>query len=363
MRRILGKSLFSPNRPFLFKPPIKHQTFNYSQDQKILEQLPNRSLLRIGGEESLSLLQGLITNDMNHFNNGAANIYTLFLNIKGRVLYDTIIYKPPEENPFFYIECDSHILDQLQRHLKMYRLRRKVEIESFQEKMKIWALFNPSYLEKSEEPDLKLDGRIFPCGNNNNTSSKSVDKIIIYEDPRLANLGLRILTESSVQREEIVKHLESEAPSSEKKPTYKEFRYKLGVGEGMEDLPPGKPLPLEVNGDYLHGISFHKGCYIGQELTARTHHTGVVRKRLMPLMFDDLPREDFKYDETITNEAGKAVGKFRGRENKFGLGLMRISEALNSQKLEICGIKVSVLKPFWWHQESQKDEVSAKSNK
>lgn len=362
MRRILGKSLFTLNR-FLIKPRIKLQSFSYTQDQKILEHLTNRSLLRIGGEESLSLLQGLITNDMHHFLNGAANIYTLFLNIKGRVLYDTIIYKPPEENSFFYIECDSQILDQLQRHLKMYRLRRKVEIESLQGNMKIWALFNPSYFEKSEEPDLKLDGRIFPCGNNTQTSSKSVDKIIIYEDPRLANLGLRILTESSVEREEIVKHLESEGPYLEGKPSYKEFRYKLGIGEGMEDLPPGKPLPLEVNGDYLQGISFHKGCYIGQELTARTHHIGVVRKRLMPLMFDELPREDFKYDEMITNEAGKAVGKFRGRENEFGLGLMRISEALNSQKLEICGSRVTVLKPFWWPQESQKEELSAKGNK
>ena len=365
MRRISEKSLFySLKRSFpFFKSHLKG--FRYSsQDNKVLEHLMNRSLLRISGPEASSLLQGLITNDMHLFHNGAANIFTLFLNIKGRVLYDTIIYKPPEDNPFFYIECDYQNLDPLQRHLKMYRLRKNVEIESIQEEMKVWVLFNPNYFQKSEESShLKLEGRIFPCGNSNNTSSKLVDKIIIYEDPRLSNLGLRIIAESNVQREEIIKHLKSEISSSEEQPSYREFRYKLGIGEGIEDFPPGKPLPLEINGDYLKGISFHKGCYIGQELTARTHHTGVVRKRLMPLVFEEIPENDVPYDETITNESGKVVGKFRGKENKFGLGLIRILEALNSKRLEICGSRVSILKPFWWPQEIQKKEISAKSNK
>lgn len=364
MRQFLGKSLLSMRRSVF----NNFQSLRHSHNQKLLEQLKNRSLLLISGPDASGLLQGLMTNDMQHFQNGAANIYTLFLNIKGRVLFDSIIYKHPENNDSYYIECDTRIHDQFHRHLKLYRLRRKVEIKTIHEKMNVWTLFNPNCFEKSENRSSNLEGRIFPCGdnnsnnNNNNTSSKSVDKIIIYEDPRLANLGLRILTEIDVMREDIVKHIEREIPFSSEL-TYREFRYKLGIAEGVDDLPPGKPLPMDINGDYLHGISFHKGCYIGQELTARTHHTGVVRKRLMPIMFDEVPKIQLNYDETIFNETGKPVGKFRGHENKYGLGLVRIAEALNSQSLEICKSRVTVLKPFWWPQEAQKQEVSAKSNK
>ncbi len=69
--------------------------------------------------------------------------------------------------------------------------------------------------------------------------------------------------------------------------TYTAARYALGIGEGKEDFPIGSSLPLESNGALLHGVSFNKGCYLGQELTARSHHTGVIRKRLMPLQLED----------------------------------------------------------------------------
>ncbi|XP_051166520.1 putative transferase CAF17 homolog, mitochondrial [Leptopilina boulardi] len=371
MRQIIGKTLISMRRSIFNN--FQCLRYSHQQEKKILEQLKNRSLLLLNGPDSSNLLQGLITNDMQHFNNGTANIYTLFLNIKGRVLYDSIIYKHPELNDSYYIECDKNIQEQLHRHLNMYRLRRKVEIKSLDSKMNIWTLFNPNLHEKTVN-QTKFEGRIFPCGNNdnsnstnnnnnNNTSSKKMDKISIYEDPRLVNLGLRILTEIDVKRDDIVKNFESEIELTRKNSNYHEFRYKLGIAEGVDDLPPGKPLPLDINGDYLHGISFHKGCYIGQELTARTHYTGIVRKRLMPLLFNDVPKNLLNYDETIVNELGKPVGKFRGIVNQYGLGLVRISEALNSQSLEICGTKVTIFKPFWWPQEAQKQEISAKSNK
>ena len=66
---------------------------------------------------------------------------------------------------------------------------------------------------------------------------------------------------------------------------YKLLRYRLGVCEGSQEIPFDKVTPLEHNVEYMHGVSFHKGCYLGQELTARTHHTGVIRKRIMPLEF------------------------------------------------------------------------------
>jgi len=336
-------------------------------DGKILEHLNNRSILRVSGNEASTFLQGLITNDMKHLDEGAPNIYTLFLNIRGRVMCDAIVYKS-EKNNLYYVECDSQIVDSLQRHLKMYRVRRKIDIEHVGDKINVWSMFGSiKHLDNGATANkmgkFKLEGMIFPCGTLNSKTSKFVDNVMIYEDPRLPDLGLRILAESQIGRNEIIKHLDVDISSLESLGDYRAFRYKLGVGEGMHDLPTGKALPLEINCDYLHGISFHKGCYIGQELTARTYHTGVVRKRLMPLLFDNVIDKPFAYDEKILNESGNVVGKFRGCVTKYGLGLMRINESLSAQQLNVSGINVRVVKPTWWPQESQKETVFAKDIK
>ncbi|KAG7203960.1 hypothetical protein KM043_001826 [Ampulex compressa] len=349
---------------------IQRQLSRHGSSQsgtKVLECLRNRSVLCLSGKESSDFLQGLITNDMKHFEDGAANIYSLFLNIKGRVMYDTIIYKS-QDNDRFYVECDSRIGNALHTHLKMYRIRRKIDIENLQDKINVWALFSPNRYPsndavRNETDKRKVEGLIFPCGNLNNKGSKFVDNIMIYEDPRLYELGFRILAESGIDRSEIIKHLDEDVNASDGELSYRAFRYKLGFGEGIDDLPPGKPFPLEINCDYLHGVSFHKGCYIGQELTARTHHTGVVRKRLMPFTFAKVPDQPLLYDEKIVNESGSVVGKFRGNEKQYGLGLMRISEVLNAQQLKISGIDIKVSKPMWWPQESQKETVSANGRK
>jgi len=336
-------------------------------DGKTLEHLSDRSILRVSGNEASTFLQGLITNDMKHLDEGAPNIYTLFLNIRGRVMCDAIVYKS-EKNNLYYVECDSQIVDSLQRHLKMYRVRRKIDIEHVGDKINVWSMFGSiKHLDNGAKANkmgtFKLEGMIFPCGTLNSKTSKFVDNVMIYQDPRLPDLGLRILAESQIGKNEIIKHLDVDISSLESLGDYKAFRYKLGVGEGMHDLPLGKALPLEINCDYLHGISFHKGCYIGQELTARTYHTGVVRKRLMPLLFDNVIDKPFPYDEKILNESGNVVGKFRGCVTKYGLGLMRINESLSAQQLSVSGINVRVVKPTWWPQESQKEMVFAKDTK
>lgn len=333
----------------------------------ILERLNDRSVLRVSGNEASAFLQGLITNDMKHLDDGAPNMYTLFLNIRGRVMCDAIVYKG-EKSELYYVECDSQIVDSLQRHLKMYRVRRKIDIEHEGDRLNVWSMFGSierlnNGVATSETGRNKLEGMIFPCGTLNSKASKFVDNVMIYEDPRLPDLGLRILAESKIGRHEIIKHLDADVPPSESLGDYRAFRYKLGVGEGTHDLPPGKALPLEINCDYLHGVSFHKGCYIGQELTARTYHTGVVRKRLMPLLFDNVVDKTLAYDEKIVNESGNAVGKFRGCVARYGLGLMRINESLSARQLNVSGINVRVIKPAWWPQESQNEMISAKDTK
>ena len=103
--------------------------------------------------------------------------------------------------------------------------------------------------------------------------------------------------------------------------------------------------------DYLHGVSFHKGCYIGQELTARTHHTGVVRKRIVPLtLSEEVPDSlrDNLQELNVLTEKGKKVGKIRRIHGRVGLGLLRLKESFEAEKLSLDGIGVEVRRPGWW---------------
>ena len=106
---------------------------------------------------------------------------------------------------------------------------------------------------------------------------------------------------------------------------------------------------MEYNLDYLHGVNFHKGCYIGQELTARTHHTGVIRKRILPLRFSTSIQAE-RDDIDIKNEKGKSVRKAKILNGLVGLGLMRLKETFEAEKLFVydSDFEVSVKKPEWW---------------
>lgn len=318
---------------------------------RVLTSLGERGLLRVSGKDSSSFLQGLITNDMRHLDEGAASMYAMFLNTKGRVMYDVILYRT-NESDVFLLECDARALNALQKHLKLYRVRRKIDVDDVTREIKVWAIFGG---ERKEH--LKTEAQIFPS-----RCSTQIENIGVYQDPRFAGLGLRLLTEPSTKIEELVATVDPHAVKNDDSTSYKSFIYKLGIGEGCDDLPPGKAFPLESNCDYLHGVSFQKGCYIGQELTARTYHTGVVRKRLMPINFDSEPLGSLEYDENVTNETDKVVGKLKGHVKENGLGLMRIVESLAAQTLKVSGLKGKTWKPIWWAQEISKERSSLAKN-
>lgn len=98
----------------------------------------------------------------------------------------------------------------------------------------------------------------------------------------------------------------------------------------------------------MNGVSFHKGCYIGQELTARTHHTGVVRKRLMPIIFDKPISVNSSEVADVKDEEKKSVGKLRNISGIYGLGLMRVEQAMAAKELTINENICRIEKPSWW---------------
>ena len=289
----------------------------------------SRSLIRCSGAkiETSQFLQGMITNDMNHLSKETSCIYALFLNKGGRVLYDSIIYKMPSkevDQESFLVECDSSIATSLAKHLKLYRVRRKIDI-TISDEHDVW------------------------CLEGSGNSIKVSNEISVFTDPRLKTIGSRIITPKNHNLKNTLGDVQEGTPAD-----YAVHRYKLGICEGVTDLLPEKSLPLESNCDYMHGVSFHKGCYIGQELTARTHHTGVIRKRLMPLVFESAI--NLKLDEPLEakNEQNQSMGKVRNVVGQHGLGLLRIEQVLAASQLSLNENKFKTSRPDWWPIEAEK---------
>ncbi|XP_060536423.1 putative transferase CAF17 homolog, mitochondrial [Cylas formicarius] len=317
------------------------KNYSVSSTGNLLYFLKDRALLRVDGADASHFLQGLITNDVSHLNGTPGSMFAMFLNLKGRVLCDSIIYKHEEDK--FLIECDVQGATTLHKHLKMYKVRRKVNLDHLGDR-RLYALWNSEFggLDMKES---------FPQSSSEVRIHKG---LIIFKDPRVASLGYRIIAEDTEDvKAELSNIIECTMADYSR---YRALRYTLGVGEGPKELPPGNCFPLECNCDYLHGISFHKGCYLGQELTARIYHTGVIRKRLMPLVFTKtatiLP------EQNIIIHEGVNLGKLRGVEGNVGLGLMRVTQALDVGTVKVGNGEAVIEKPKWWPLELPKEKVN-----
>ncbi|XP_059674752.1 putative transferase CAF17, mitochondrial [Gavia stellata] len=305
-----------------------------------------RALLDVRGAEAALFLQGLLTNDVTRLvaadTHPAAALpralYAHALNVQGRCLYDLILYRlheSPEEEPHILLECDSGVLDAIQKHLKLYKIRRKVNIAPCLD-LSLWAVV-PG--EQAED----IASSLTKCADQ---------ALILTPDPRTEVMGWRLITKKGVNLSEII-------PGSHvgNIQDYHRQRYKQGIPEGVKDLPPGVALPLESNLAYMNGISFTKGCYIGQELTARTHHMGVIRKRLLPVRFSaPLPKDSIPEGAEILTELGKSAGKFRAGGGELGIALLRLANINEPLYLNIAGDKVKLTAsiPEWWPKPASK---------
>uniref|UniRef100_A0A8C6MZR1 Iron-sulfur cluster assembly factor IBA57, mitochondrial n=1 Tax=Mus spicilegus TaxID=10103 RepID=A0A8C6MZR1_MUSSI len=301
--------------------------------------LDGRALVRVRGPDAAPFLLGLSTNELPLSGppTGAAQpsaraAYAHFLNVQGRTLYDVILYGLPECTegaPSFLLECDSSVLGALQKHLSMYKIRRKVTVEPSPE-LHVWAVL-PCVPQTSETAPLE---------------ERVEGTTMLIRDPRTARMGWRLLTQDDgpalVPRGQLGDLQD-----------YHKYRYQQGIPEGACDLPPGMALPLESNLVFMNGVSFTKGCYIGQELTARTHHTGVIRKRLFPVKLEGpLPASGVSPGAVVTVTAtGRAAGKFRAGQGHVGLALLRsetIKGPLHIKTSESQLVAVTAVVPDWW---------------
>ncbi|XP_030171200.1 putative transferase CAF17, mitochondrial [Lynx canadensis] len=303
--------------------------------------LGERTLVRVRGPDSAPFLLGLLTNELplpgpadGATPPPARAGYAHFLNIQGRTLYDVIVYRLPEHElaeqvPAFLLECDSAVLGALQTHLALYRIRRKVVVEPCPE-LRVWALLP----DRPEE----VCGAALLRERTDRTS-------VLTPDPRTARMGWRLL----IRDEGLVPVPRGRLGDPR---DYHRHRYQQGVPEGVRDLPPGVALPLESNLAFMNGVSFTKGCYIGQELTARTHHMGVIRKRLFPVqLLGPVPEDGIALGAPVLTESGQAAGKYRAGQGDVGLALLRaekIKGPLHIRTSNSGQVALTVSVPDWW---------------
>jgi folate-binding protein YgfZ len=261
--------------------------------------LEDRGFIAVEGEDAHSFLQGLISNDIEKAGAGRA-IHAAFLTPQGKYLHDFFVVKMGEA---FYLDCEAARLDDLKRRLSMYRLRAKVTLDDVSDAFTAAALFGEDA------------GAAFDLGTEPGTALPFAGGVI-YVDPRLATAGMRTMLPAAGARQALADVGFEDAGRE----AYDDFRLRLGLPDGSRDMVVEKALLLESGFEELNGVDFEKGCYMGQELTARTKHRGLVKKRLMPVDIDGpLPALG-----TPILCGGKEAGEMRSSHGARGLALMRL---------------------------------------
>jgi folate-binding protein YgfZ len=226
-------------------------------------------LLEVSGADTTKFLQGLCSNDLAMLSKCGDALPAAFLTPKGRILATTILYSLSSSlQTSVLIEYHELEMPSLNKYLSMYKLRSKVQIKPFEASV----FFDSDLIHRKQVDDFV---------------GSSTDNIILAApDPRIAEFGARIISKADNV---------SLATDDQHDREY-ELRCIL---QGIADCPRIiNRIPLECNLDLLHYISFSKGCYVGQELTARTRYKGLVRKRLVPFLTSASP------DKTATEQTG-----------------------------------------------------------
>ncbi|CAI2727445.1 unnamed protein product [Schistosoma spindalis] len=255
---------------------VSHLTFLPKRLLSI-SQLKERSLICVHGTSANEFLQGLITNDIKSITQPNSFMYSLFLNSKGRVLTDAFIYhtnRLSTNQSDYLVEVDVKCVPDLVKHLKQYNLRGKVKIDT---DLSVY----PWVAMPTSGHSNQLDNYKAWLPVNSPDISDQQQLIFFASDPRgISGWSGRILSTSNT-------NVSSIFPSCNTQPLdinlYHNARWELGLPEGIKEFITNDTLPFEANADLSGGVSFSKGCYIGQELTARTHFTGVIRRRYVPI--------------------------------------------------------------------------------
>ncbi len=284
--------------------------------------LEDRGILFVRGTDAKEYLQNLITNDINKVNE-TSSCFASLLTPQGKYLFDFLIIKHKDG---YFLDCEKLQVEDLYNQLDLYKLRSKVEILNLSNEFVVAVFNNEKFLEfegAKNLPGLTVKYREDP----------------IFLDPRKKELGARII----VNLEKLylsLKKLDLRASDIDE---YYKFSHKIGIAQKNTDQLKNKIFGIECNFEELNGIDFKKGCYVGQENTARIKLKNKLSKRLLPIQLieGELKDEIIKYKD---NEIGKVLIK-----NRFPFALIKyLNENFNEKNEFNCGnAKIKIIKPSW----------------
>jgi tRNA-modifying protein YgfZ len=260
-----------------------------------LAALPDRGAIELGGDDRIAFLQGLVSNDVTQAGPDRA-VWAALLTPQGKWLADFFIVA---ESDRLLLDCEQAQVAMLLQRLSRFQLRSKVVLRAAEE-------FSV-YADWGGAPTVEAIGA---------------------PDPRLPEAGWRLLSTTSL-------------PTTATDEDWDRHRLALGLPDGSRDLEAEKTVLLEAGFDELNGISWTKGCYMGQELTARTKYRGLVKRRLVPVaVAGNLPAPG-----TPVLRGGVEVGTMRSGRDQSGLAVLRI-EALRDA-LDCDGATLTPRIPAW----------------
>jgi tRNA-modifying protein YgfZ len=277
--------------------------------------LADRGVVRVTGEDAEKLLQGIISNDMDLLASQPA-IHAALLTPQGKILFDFFVVKI---GGGFLLETARDKAGDLAKRLNLYKLRAKVDIRDASDDYRVSALWGPS-------------------PHNFGETAGTVS----FPDPRLPALGSRILSEAR-----LAANVAAATNGVDASPeAYHAHRIALGVPEGGQDYAFGDTFPHEADLDQLNGVSFSKGCFVGQEVVSRMQNRANVRKRVVP------SEGEAALTPGVEVQAGAAtIGTVGSVAGKLALALLRLDRAAEAkakgQALTAHGVPLALRKPDW----------------
>ena len=285
--------------------------------------LDDRAIIYINGEDAKNFLQNLISNDINKVNE-TSTCFTSLLTPQGKFLFEFIIIK---HKSGYLIDCEKSQADGLYKQLSVYKLRSKVEILNLSNEFVVAAFSQEKFLTFEEAQDISgftLKYREDP----------------IFLDPRNKQLGARLI----INLEKLYLSLKKLDLYDANIGEYYFYSHKLGIVPKDLNKLQNKLFGIECNYEELNGIDFKKGCYVGQENTARIKLKNKLSKRLLPI---DLVEGELTQDESIyfkDNEIGKVL---IDKEYPFALIKYKDENFIEKTDFNTKKASVKINKPDW----------------
>ena len=285
--------------------------------------LEDRGILYLNGADTKEFLQNMISNDINKVNENNSCFASL-LSPQGKFLYAFIVVK---HKSGYFIDCEKSQIETLFKQLNIYKLRSKVEIMNLSNEFVV-AAFN-------RDRFLKFEGAKDIPGS---TIKYREDSVLL--DPSDRNLGARLIINLEKLYLSLKKLELKNSPTDE----YYQLSHNLGVAQRNMNKLQNRLFGIECNFEELNGIDFKKGCYIGQENTARIKLKNKLLKRLLPveLIEGELNQDDLIYNGEF--EIGKVL-----INNQYPFALIKYldNHFINGNEFKCKNAKVKIKKPDW----------------